>query len=163
MRGLVTLATALALPPSFPSRDLIVLSAFAVILGTLLIQGTTLGPLIRRLHFPADASLASELATARVDLLNAAMASVEGRQGEAARQLRGEYLDAKTMAARGDNPRSADIDELRRTGLAARRARLAELRERGEIEDDVFHELEEELDWAELAHSTSERRTIVEG
>src|SRR4029077_6975795 len=39
MRGLVTLATALALPLDFPSRDVIVLSAFIVVLGTLILQG----------------------------------------------------------------------------------------------------------------------------
>jgi CPA1 family monovalent cation:H+ antiporter len=39
MRGLVTLATAFALPPQFPGRDLIMLCAFCVVLGTLVIQG----------------------------------------------------------------------------------------------------------------------------
>ncbi len=39
MRGLVTLATAFALPASFPQRDLIVLTAFAVVLATLVVQG----------------------------------------------------------------------------------------------------------------------------
>src|SRR4029453_1810350 len=39
MRGLVTLATAMALPASFPQRDLILLTAFAVVLATLVVQG----------------------------------------------------------------------------------------------------------------------------
>src|SRR5438128_6943894 len=39
MRGIVTLAAALALPANFPQRGLIVLTAFSVVLGTLLIQG----------------------------------------------------------------------------------------------------------------------------
>src|SRR3954466_167061 len=42
MRGIVSLAAALALPQAFPYRDLIVLTAFAVVLGTLTIQGLTL-------------------------------------------------------------------------------------------------------------------------
>ena len=46
MRGLVTLATAFALPQQFPGRDLIVLCAFCVVLGTLVIQGFTLRPLM---------------------------------------------------------------------------------------------------------------------
>src|SRR5678815_4160235 len=41
MRGIVTLAAALALPAMFPFRDLIVLTAFWVVLGTLAIQGLT--------------------------------------------------------------------------------------------------------------------------
>lgn len=44
MRGFVTLATAFALPASFPQRDLVVLVAFAVVLATLVMQGLTLAP-----------------------------------------------------------------------------------------------------------------------
>jgi NhaP-type Na+/H+ or K+/H+ antiporter len=40
MRGIVSLAAALALPAAFPYRDLIVLTAFSVVLGTLVIPGT---------------------------------------------------------------------------------------------------------------------------
>jgi NhaP-type Na+/H+ or K+/H+ antiporter len=51
MRGIVTLAAAMALPPGFPYRDFIQLTAFAVVVGTLLIQGLTLRPLLAfRLH-----------------------------------------------------------------------------------------------------------------
>jgi monovalent cation/hydrogen antiporter len=49
MRGAVSLAAALALPQSFPDRDLIVFLTFAVIVATLVGQGLTLPPLIRRL------------------------------------------------------------------------------------------------------------------
>jgi NhaP-type Na+/H+ or K+/H+ antiporter len=44
MRGIVTLAAAFALPESFPYHDLMLLTAFAVVLGTLVIQGLTLRP-----------------------------------------------------------------------------------------------------------------------
>ena len=54
MRGLVTLATAFALPLDFPGRDPIVLTAFCVVLGTLVLQGMTLRPLLQRLKFDAD-------------------------------------------------------------------------------------------------------------
>lgn len=47
VRGVVTLALALSLPENFPGRDFILVAAFGVILGTVLIQGTTLGLLIR--------------------------------------------------------------------------------------------------------------------
>src|SRR5262249_37069925 len=54
MRGIVPLAAALALPAvaggkPFPYRDLIVLTAFAVVLGTLVLQGLSLRPLLRAL------------------------------------------------------------------------------------------------------------------
>ena len=47
--GFFSLAAALALPTTFPYRDLIVLTAFAVVVGTLVIQGLTLKPLLRAL------------------------------------------------------------------------------------------------------------------
>lgn len=47
VRGVVTLAAALTLPPSFPRRDFILLTAFGMILITVVVQGTTLGPVIR--------------------------------------------------------------------------------------------------------------------
>jgi len=48
MRGVVSLAAALALPQDFPGRDFILATTFAVILVTVLVQGATLGPLIGR-------------------------------------------------------------------------------------------------------------------
>src|SRR6185369_15592044 len=47
MRGVVSLAAALALPQDFAGRDFILATTFAVILVTVLVQGSTLGPLIR--------------------------------------------------------------------------------------------------------------------
>jgi Na+/H+ antiporter len=49
MRGAVSLAASLALPENFPQRDLLVFLTFAVIVVTLVGQGLTLPPLIRRL------------------------------------------------------------------------------------------------------------------
>ena len=57
MRGILSLAAAMALPAEFPYRDLIVLTAFAVVLGTLTIQGLTLKPLLRALDLQAPGAL----------------------------------------------------------------------------------------------------------
>ena len=54
MRGVVTLAVALAVPANLVGRDFVLVSAFAVILVTVLLQGTTLGPLIRALRLGDD-------------------------------------------------------------------------------------------------------------
>jgi len=72
MRGLITLATAFALPQQFPGRDLIVLCAFCVVLGTLVIQGCTLRPLMRLLRFEDDGAVERELSRARVAVMQAA-------------------------------------------------------------------------------------------
>ncbi|MDF2998262.1 MAG: sodium:proton antiporter [Xanthobacteraceae bacterium] len=163
MRGLVTLATALALPFDFPGRDLIVLSALAVVLGTLVLQGLTLGPLIRALRFPPDRSFDAELASSRVKLLDAAIAGLDGRNDDAAVQQRDVYAADRALALKGKDPRTvAAVDDARRRSIAVKRTELARMRRRGEIEDDVFHILEQELDWAELAVATPEDREIVE-
>jgi CPA1 family monovalent cation:H+ antiporter len=65
MRGLVTLATAFALPLQFPNRNLIVLSAFTVVLGTLIVQGFTIRPLIALLRIAPDHALADAVCEAR--------------------------------------------------------------------------------------------------
>src|SRR5207249_225624 len=61
MRGILSLAAAMALPPVFPYRDLIVLTAFSVVVGTLLIQGLTLKPLLRALDLYDDDPVGREL------------------------------------------------------------------------------------------------------
>ncbi len=60
MRGILSLAAAMALPQTFPYRDLIVLTAFSVVLGTLVIQGLTLKPLLRVLHLEDDDPIGRE-------------------------------------------------------------------------------------------------------
>nr|WP_246702612.1 hypothetical protein [Starkeya sp. ORNL1] len=163
MRGLVTLATALALPFDFPGRDLIVLSALAVVLGTLVLQGLTLGPLIQMLRFPPDKSFDAELASSRVKLLDAAIADLDGRNDEATMQQRDMYEADRAIALKGKNPRAlSPTDDLRRQSIATKRHELARMRRHGEIEDDVFHAMEQELDWAELAVAAPADREIVE-
>jgi len=64
MRGIVTLAAAFALPEGFPYRDLMLLTAFAVVLGSLLIQGLTLRPLISALRLKDENPVAREVGRA---------------------------------------------------------------------------------------------------
>lgn len=163
MRGLVTLATAMSLPSSFPERDLIVLSAFAVVLGTLVLQGLTLRPLIRLLSFPPDHSFEKEISAARLQLLDAAVGSMADRDCPAATRLRDIYDEERKIAEAGDHPRDvSEFDALRRKNIAAKRIKLAELRHSGAIDDDVFHALEQELDWAELSASSPHHVELVE-
>lgn len=75
MRGIVTLAAALGLPQDFPHRDVAVLTAFVVVLGTLGLQGATLRPLIRWLDLPADDPTDREIAGARTKVFAAALGS----------------------------------------------------------------------------------------
>jgi len=163
MRGLVTLATALALPIDFPDRDIILLSALAVVLGTLIVQGLTLGPLIRFLKFEPDTSVDRDLARARVTLIDAALAELAGGEDKSTRILRDVYTSEREIAVDGKHPREVSrLDKQRRNVIVAKRRRLAAMRRAGEIDDDVFHMLEQELDWAELGALPPGRDEIVE-
>jgi monovalent cation/hydrogen antiporter len=167
MRGTVTLAAALALPAGFPHRDLILATAFGVTLGTLVIQGLTLRPLILRLTLRDDGSVERETTLARVETLRAASAMARQSAGPASaalvlsrydRQVR--RAEAALLATEGGTARSGDQlladpeerEEARivRAALQAQRKRLVALRDDGTIGDAAFQRVEEELDWTEL-------------
>jgi hypothetical protein len=149
MRGLVTLATAFALPPEFPQRDLIVLSAFIVVLGTLVLQGFTIRPLIASLKIDKDPSLDLEVAATRNAMIEAALASLGNQTGAAAEEVKGELEAARLGSVDRARP-TTQYDELRRRALSAERDLLNDRRENGDIGDDVYHHLEDELDRTEL-------------
>jgi Na+/H+ antiporter len=162
MRGLVTLATALALPVSFPQRDLIVLTAFAVVLATLVVQGLTLAPLVRLLKLDGEDGLAAELAEVRADLAAAALATLEGETGRVADNWRYGFEAARAAATSGD---SGPLEEKRRLGLAAlrrQRERLEALRNEQRVGTDAYMILQEELDFAEVALTSESERQIEE-
>jgi len=151
MRGLLTLATAFALPQSVPGRDLIVLAAFGVVIGTLVLQGLTLGPLIRRLDLGADTGLADEIAPARKRLIDAGLAVLPARAGEAADALRFRYGAAGKVTAEAEDPQAtSEFDVLHLEMIACQRVTLHAMRDKGEIAEDVYRRLQEELDWAEV-------------
>ena len=162
MRGMVTLAAALALPDSFPQRDLIMLTALTVVLGTLVIQGITLEPLIRLLRFPPDSSRSDELELARQELAKVADATIDGRDDEAARVLRSE-LEAERIPD-GDARRESigPVDALRLETIRAQREALQRMRSEGTIEEDTFHALEQELDLSEVAAARRESFELVD-
>jgi CPA1 family monovalent cation:H+ antiporter len=156
MRGVITLAAALALPSggvAFPYRDLIVLIAFCVVLGTLVIQGLTLRPLMTWLDLHDDDPVGREVAVARGVAYRAAIAAIDGDNSPEAKSLRREYETLMDAAGDRDGGSAAGspIDSLRRRAIASARDVVSDLRTKGEIGDDAFHQVEEELDWAEMS------------
>jgi monovalent cation/hydrogen antiporter len=161
MRGVVSLAAALALPVDFPGRDLIVFLAFCAILVTLVLQGTTLGNVIRRLHvaeLPTEDAALGE-AAARRAAAEAALATVELRVFE------GRVLglpDADMLREFRRRAESARQREHGR-GLAMRRyqarlhleldaivaARRAVLDRAGTLDGELLQAIEEEIDFEE--------------
>ncbi len=154
MRGIVSLAAAMALPLSFPFRELILLTAFSVVLGTLVLQGLTLKVLLRALDLRDDDPVGHEVRTARERALHAGLASFAGDESALARAVREEFTahlaveEAEADAA--VSARSAHND-LHHAALRAARREVLAMRANDEIGDDAFHEIEEELDWLEMA------------
>ena len=161
MRGLVTLATAFALPAGFPDRDLIVLCAFAVVLATLVVQGLTLSPLVRLLGLDGEDGLGDELAGVRADLAAAALETLEGQHGDAADHWR--YSFETLRAALTPPGDAASLDAKRELGLVAirrQRERLHELAAEGRVGPDAFLILQEEIDFREVSLGDEQDRRI---
>ena len=165
MRGVVTLAVALSLPEAMPGRDLILVSAFAVILVTVLVQGTTLGMLIQLLGVGtpdrreertltrADAS--SRVAATQLATVEALARDADGQirhprlleqYGYRARAAQRFSQDAESLAGE----RHAHFDVVL-AAVAAGRTEALRLHRSGQIHDEVLHALEHDLDLQELS------------
>ncbi|WP_338034048.1 Na+/H+ antiporter [Lichenicola cladoniae] len=164
MRGVVSLAAALALPEHFPGRDFILLATFAVILVTVLVQGTTLAPLIRFLRFdralPATSRTLSE-GVARIHVIAAQIAAVEavsiGDDGSHRHPRLIEQLQFRLAAVTRAVEANGALDAVRTehfvallTAVAGGRAELVRMHRAGEIDNQVLHALEKELDADEI-------------
>lgn len=157
MRGVVSLAAAMALPLDVQYRDLLILLTFAVIFATLVIQSLTLPPLIRALGEPVADVIEHEELIARLVMADAALRHLESGGDPALPVLirvREDYLNRVELASaevRGDDhPRSRGRarpeDSVRHGALGAERAALVGLRDRGEISEEVFRRIERDVD-----------------
>lgn len=151
MRGVVTLAAAMALPEQFPYRDFIQLTAFVVVLGTLVIHGPTLRPLLAFLRMPKDDKVDREVDHARGAALQAALGTLEGNDSDASLRLRQEYNEALHRIFHAGDPHEISDNALRREAVKAARDAILNLRSRREVGDDAYRLVEEELDWFELS------------
>ncbi|HSF03761.1 MAG TPA: cation:proton antiporter, partial [Solirubrobacterales bacterium] len=165
MRGIVSLAAALALPLTtasgapFPFRNEVILLTFAVILATLVVQGLSLAPLIRALDLGEDNSLALEEARAREAAARAALARLDDLASTA--WVRREDLDRlratygqRVQRASSIDPGSGEasaraqaaVRRLRHETITAERRAVIALRDQGAISDEILHRIEQELD-----------------
>jgi CPA1 family monovalent cation:H+ antiporter len=165
MRGVVSLAAALALPQGFPGRDFILATTFAVIIVTVLVQGSTLGPLIRALRlgrFSARTS-ANMLPEdqARAQMAAAQLAEVERRSIQEDKTHRHPRLvEQYSYRARATARFSEAAGELighRRehftvvlAAISAGRTEILRLHRTGSIHDSVLQALEHDLDLEEM-------------
>lgn len=161
MRGVVTLAAAFVIPAGVPHREVLLLMAFTVVAGTLLVQGLTLPWLRRALKVrPPDPA---EHALARATLLEQATKAAEDRLAELEFDdpqdvvgLIRQRSDQRNFAAWERLGTNADLispselyARVRTELLAAERARVLQVRDTGQVSSDVVAEVLAMLDLEE--------------
>jgi Na+/H+ antiporter len=150
MRGVVSLAIAFSIPVTvhgggdFPARNLVLFLTFSTVIGTLVIQGLTLPPLIRALRLPPRDVQAETLAEAQAQ--NEASGAAEARLDE--------------LLANGRNTLPGPLSDRLRTVMERRRnsvwERLGSVNEEtGESADETYRRLAREM-------IDAERRVFVE-
>ncbi len=163
MRGVVTLAVALTLPETVPGRDFMLVTAFAVILVTVLLQGTTLGALIRLLGLVEDDDSSTKLSESQAEamMMAAQKKAVEARAYDSEGnlihpQLLERYTRRATMAEKYAGNESEHIDRLNAhfdvilAAVKAGRDELMRLHRAGAIDEETLQSLERDLDIQEV-------------
>ena len=169
MRGAVTIAAALLVPlhtdagDPLADRDLVVFFAFCVVLGTLVVQGLSMPAVIRALRLEADDEADQEETLARIRSAEAALERLEELEQEdwvlpdTAERVRGQYrfrIDRFTARTSPDGDgkiekRSLEYQRLRRDLIDVERRKVVELRNTGEISDEVMRRVARDLDLEE--------------
>jgi CPA1 family monovalent cation:H+ antiporter len=169
MRGIVSLAAALALPrvlsdtSPFPYRAEIILVTMCVIVITLVLQGLTLAPIIRAFNFAPEQTHHEEERLARREALRRGAEALEDLSREDwadprdVEWMRNELRDRLRLHEHhGGGP---EVRRRLRLGvMRAERRMLVRLRNEGAISDEVLRELEQELDFEAIRVGAGELR-----
>jgi Na+/H+ antiporter len=165
MRGVVSLAAALALPAvtssgvPFPNRDIILFITFAVIFATLVLQGLTLPRLIKWLGIKPDGNEERQENYARLKVASSIIEHIEENYSlslsdSVLSQIKAKYeLRIEKMREESTRKMTRDqIEEFQRIQnelLKAERQFILDLRHTHQIGDEVHRKLEYELDLEE--------------
>jgi CPA1 family monovalent cation:H+ antiporter len=166
LRGIVSLAAALALPTDFPQRDLVILMTFAVILVTLVVQGLSLPAILKFLALSDDGAEEREELRARHEAVHAAISRLDAlvalgeARAEAVRRVHDDLRrQARWISSQlngGENGADDDVELVCETELQAEREAidaqhrmLVKLRDDGVIGDEVLRRVQAELDHEE--------------
>jgi CPA1 family monovalent cation:H+ antiporter len=168
MRGVVSLAAALAIPISLPgnaqaARDAIIIITFTVILVTLVGQGLTLPLVIKAVGLGSDADEGHEESHARQELIEEALRRIDDLEQKWPNhkplidQLRTSYQhraehEEQLHEAPGNEAEQELVEhrQIRSDVIGAQREALGAMRDRGAIDDDVLRDIERELDLEEI-------------
>jgi len=174
MRGIVSLAAALALPilvaedQAFPNRDLIIFITFCVIFATLVLQGLTLRKLIQWLGVKSDDRHLKEEEAARLRIASSIIEHIEenyslGLSDAVLAQIKSKYeiRIQRMQKSQADQKMSEEqIDEFLRIQqelIDREREFIFSLKNQALLNDEAVRKIEYELDLEE-ARLTLERR-----
>ena len=176
MRGVVTLAAAFVIPVDTKYREVLLLMAFTVTAGTLLIQGSTLPWFARRVRVPSPDP--AEDALARATLLQQAskaalhrLEDLEYEDSQGVVELIRQRLDQRNFAAWerlstvADRESPSDLyARIRLSMLDAERTKVLKIRESGRVDSEVVADVLAMLDVEEsmLDQATEEREELQE-
>lgn len=165
MRGIVSLAAALALPlmmsdtKTFPNRNLIIFLTFCVIFSTLVLQGLTLPKLIKLLGIKPDPKENEEEHEVRMRVTSSVIEYIEEnyslQDGEILNQIKTKYeiryqrLRRDAIDQKLSDAQYAKIQDIRQELLNKERSLILKMRSQGAISLEVLRRLENELDLEE--------------
>jgi CPA1 family monovalent cation:H+ antiporter len=165
MRGVVSLAAAMALPlmiqgtTPFPNRDLIIFLTFAVIFSTLVFQGMTLPILVRKLGVKGDVGTKKEEDAIRHQIASSVIEHIEenyslGLDDVVLAQIKAKYEIRIQRLRKDDSNRLTEkqIGEFHRIQhelIKQERVVLDLMYQAQKIGDDALRKIERELDLEE--------------
>jgi Na+/H+ antiporter len=165
MRGIVSLAAALALPlmisdtKHFPNRNLIIFLTFCVIFSTLVLQGLTLPKLIKMLGIKRDGHEDEEEHAVRMSVTSSVIEHIEENYSllndEVLNQIKTKYeirfqrLRRDALDQKLNDDQYAEIQRIRQELLNKERKLILDMRNKGTISFEVMRRLENELDLEE--------------
>jgi Na+/H+ antiporter len=166
MRGVVSLAAAMALPlvmegsKPFPQRNLIIFLTFSVIFSTLVIQGLTLRPLIKFLGIKADGKEHDDEQAARMKIASAVIEHIEENYSlmlseEVLNQIKTKYeiriqrMRKDHVMQKLDEDKINQFHKIQKELLEKERTLVIELRKAANISDEALRKIEYELDLEE--------------
>jgi CPA1 family monovalent cation:H+ antiporter len=155
MRGVLALAAAFSLPDQFPQRSMIIFLTFCVIFATLVLQGLSMPPLIRKLRLASVAATENELEAARrfatqraLETLSRLRTEWGGKDLDVLAQAERFYESRLTTANVGPLAREEArlLAKIKKQLRTAERAAVYQLRDEEKINDDLLRVLEYEID-----------------
>jgi CPA1 family monovalent cation:H+ antiporter len=171
MRGAVTVAAALSVPTAVGGgvvheRDLIILLAYATVVGTLVVPALALPAMLRRLGLAQGEEQRQQAREARLQLARAALKRADeiAETSDVPHDVVERVRDAYKMMIRAEGPgpdREARDEsvrmyrELRRAAVEAEREELARIREERSVPGDTLRQIEYELDLVEARLGSS--------